>query len=594
MFGTAGNRFWRGVREPWELLGRMRHVQPLWSRYWRTVLVQATLTLVAGGAVFWVGKQGAEAWNDAFGPDEIENAAPVAAGGVGSSTPATGTEAGRAGGTAGGAGLPPSTFSPPDPGKTEPPREPARHGPSRRTGTPPPPPGPPAGSKAPAPPAPPAAATTGPSASPEEAASDEKDSDDEEKDEESPAGDEEAADSDLEAKIAALQKAPAEERSKRTAELVAAAIQKAKKEAARGQHRTSGKDQGKDAAEELKEDREAVTEKIGDLTTAAEALAQESPGNVGKARRARRSLERELNEVEKDARKLEAKGAAPLDDAEKAKLLRARTALQVAHRHERGLVGRLGALLALLAAIYASLGIAQTGVLALSRDFHDALSRELSLLVHVAPEDPPMRPKIRLDLPWVRRKANRRAQFFLGFLPGTVLISIVGWLVPPHRTLTTVLTALWAAYWWMVMTAGQSARAWSPPETTPRPWYLRAWFGATEKVFLLRPFNWFGRIWERMAKRFYGPSERVEEQSLEFAGLALSRALTLIPVVKLLLRPLFPVSAARLLVEHATTARLPVPVTATEVADAALHAPDPEARAHSGLALEPSSVANRR
>jgi hypothetical protein len=143
----------------------------------------------------------------------------------------------------------------------------------------------------------------------------------------------------------------------------------------------------------------------------------------------------------------------------------------------------------------------------------------------------------------------------------------------------------------MVMTAGQSARAWSPPETTPRPWYLRSWFALTERVFLFRwglP-RWWGRIWERFARRFYGPSERVEEQPLEFAGLALSRALTLVPVVKLLLRPLFPVCAAHLLVEHAAAARLPVPVTAAEVADAAAHAPDPEARAHSGVATPSAS-----
>ena len=290
--------------------------------------------------------------------------------------------------------------------------------------------------------------------------------------------------------------------------------------------------------------------------------------------------------MEKDQQKLERRGAAPLTEAERAKLARARAALQVVHRHERGLAGRLGALLALLAALYGSLAIAQTGVLALSRDFHDALSRDLSLLVHVAPEDPPMRPKIRLDVPWVRRKANRRAQFFLGFLPGTILITIVGWFVPPHRTLTTVLTAIWAAYWWMVMTAGQSARAWTPPETTPRPWNLRAWFAMTDRVFLFRwgPFRWWGKIWERFARRFYGPSERVEEQPYEFAGLALSRALLLVPVLKLLLRPIFSVAAAHLLVEHAATARLPVPVTASEVADAAAHAPDPEARTHSGVA----------
>ena len=327
-------------------------------------------------------------------------------------------------------------------------------------------------------------------------------------------------------------------------------------------------------------------DKLEELTLAAETLAQATPSEAGEARKARRHLEKELDGVERDAQRLERRGAAALTDAERARLGHARAALQIVRRHERGLAGRLGAVLALLAAIYASLGIAQVGVLALSRDFHDALSRDLSLLVQLAPEDPPMRPKIRLDVPWVRRKANRRARFFLGFLPGTVLITLVGRLVPPHRILTTVLTALWAAYWWMVMTAGQSARAWSPPETTPRPWYLRAWFAMTDRVFLFRwgPFLWWGKIWERFARRFYGPSERVEEQPFEFAGLSLSRALLLVPVLKLLLRPIFSVAVARLLVEHAAAARLPVAVTAAEVADAATHAPDPEARAHSGVA----------
>jgi hypothetical protein len=399
-------------------------------------------------------------------------------------------------------------------------------------------------------------------------------------------GDEESADPALEEKIKALQAASPEERSKRTAELVAAAVQKAQTEATRAQKRAERhKGTGNDAAAELVEDRQDVTEKLGDLTIAAEALARQPPSATGKARKARQRLERELKELEKDQEKLERRGAPPLTEEERAKLARAHAALQLAHKHERGLAGRLGAVLALLAAFYASLAIAQTGVLALSRDFHDVLSRDLSLLVHVAPEDPPIRPKIRLDVPWVRRKASRRAWGFLGFLPGTVLITIVGWLVPPHRTLTAVLTAMWAAYWWMVMTAGQSARAWTPPDSTPRPWYLRAWFALIDRVFLFRwgPFRWWGRVWERIARRFYGPSERVQEQPYEFAGLGFSRVLLLVPVLKLLLRPIFSVAAARLLVEHAATARLPVPVSAAEVAAAAARAPDPDARMHSGV-----------
>src|SRR6516225_1798570 len=88
---TTLGRFWRGLREPWELLVRMRQEQPLWARYWRIVLVQAGLTVVAGLVVLFVVKQGAEAWNDAFGPDEAPEAtAPAIAGG------APGTDATRA------------------------------------------------------------------------------------------------------------------------------------------------------------------------------------------------------------------------------------------------------------------------------------------------------------------------------------------------------------------------------------------------------------------------------------------------------------------------------------------------------------------
>jgi len=555
MFGSAGDRFWAGVREPWELLGRMRADRPLWRRYWRTVLFQAALTLVAGGAVFWVGKQGAEAWNDAFGPEEPAEAVTPAA----SVAPAT-----------------------------------PRQGPPQAPSVPAvvPLPAPPQGSRRPAAadrapppdPAPGHPAASAPGASGREPpVVDKHASADPEADEDSGSADM-SDDASLEKQIEALKNAPPAERAKRTAELVAAAIARAKTEAGGAKH--SGKmGKGSDPAQDLAEARSDVTETIDALALEAEALASVPAGKVGESRHARRKLERQLDDVEREAAALARQGAAPLSSAERARLDHARASLAVARRHERGFAGRLGAVLALLAAIYASLGIAQTGILSLSRDFHDVLSRDLSLLVQVAPEDPPMRPKVRLDVPWVRRKANRRAQFFLGFLPGQALISLFAKFVPPHRVLATVLTTIWASYWWMVMTAGQSARAWSPPESTPRPWYLRAWFALTDRVILFRwalPRMW-GRLWERFSRRFYGPAERVAEQPLEFAGLALSRALTLFPVVKLLLRPLFPVCAAHLLVEHAATARLPVAVTAAEVADAAAHAPDPEARAHSGV-----------
>ena len=601
-------RFWRGVREPWLLLARMRRHPALWVRYWRIVSVQAVAALLAGFLVFWVGKQGAEAWRDAFGSDEApEVAAPRTADtqrASGSSAPAPASAAAPE--------ATPST-SPPASGPAAP-GTPGRSG-GRRTGEPKEPAGrsaSPSSSSRAAPvtpgepgaprtsaPAEPEGGSTSAAAEPSRAApgatssekvgaarppdrQDDDDADEDEKDDEEEA-DDDGAPAGLQARIEALKKAPPEERGARTAELVAAALAKAQAEARRAERAGKGKGDGSDKAD-LAEERQDLKDEIGQLASASEVLAREPPDGSGEARKARKRLERRLDALQKEASRLEKRGAPPLSDAERAQLDRARTALRTVRRHERGLAGRFGALVALIAALYASLGIAQTAILALSRDFHDVLSRELSLLVHVAPEDPPMRPRIRLDLPWVRRKANRRAQFFLGFLPGQLLISAMGALFPIKHLVVTALTTVWAAYWWTVMTAGQSARAWTPPESTPRPWYLRGWFWLTDRVFFFRwgvPRAW-GRIWERFARRFYGPSERVEEQPLEFAGLALSRAVLLIPGLKLLFRPLFPVCAAHLLVEHAAQARLPVPVTAAEVADAAAHAPDAEARAHSG------------
>src|SRR5262245_28617712 len=488
MLETALSRFWRGVREPWELLGRMRHHRALWRRYWRTVLVQAALTLVAGLAVFWVAKEGAEAWRDAFGPDDLEESSAPAVAGSGSTAPARAPDAKSPAASPGSQTSPrteDTSASPPGGARepTETRQRPAGTPPSRpgargKSAPVPPAAPPPAGDPqhAPPPPTPPpgeAPRATAPSTGGESV--EEREEDEEETRDGEEGGGMAAA---LEEKIKALQDSPPEQRGKRTAELVAAAVEKAKQEATRAQRRAEerkAKGKGDEAKDELAEEREGVSEKLTELTIAAEALAHDTKSS-GEVRRARRRLERELSEVEKEARALEKRGAPPLTEQDRARLERARTALYTAHRHERGLAGRIGAVLALLAAIYASLGIAQTGILALSRDFHDQLSRDLSLLVNVAPEDPPMRPKVRLDIPWLRRKTKRRVRFFIGFLPGAILINIVARLVPPHRMVTTVLTALWAAYWWMVMTAGQSARAWTPPETTQMPWYLRGWF----------------------------------------------------------------------------------------------------------------------
>ncbi|HEY1335530.1 MAG TPA: hypothetical protein VGF31_14810, partial [Myxococcaceae bacterium] len=210
MGGTALDRFWRGVREPWELLAWMRRDRPLWRRYWRTVFIQAALTLMAGLAVFWLFKHGEDAWHDAFGPEEVQEASASPVGAPGdhdaAETPASssGTE-----------GAPARAHETP---RLTP------HGKRGASQTPPPVPPPPTAPTAVPPTAAPPEAHAG---APKQAAED----DDADEDEDASKDADEDLEATVEQKAKALEQAPPEERGKRTAELVAAALAQAKKEA---------------------------------------------------------------------------------------------------------------------------------------------------------------------------------------------------------------------------------------------------------------------------------------------------------------------------------------------------------------------------
>jgi hypothetical protein len=207
--------------------------------------------------------------------------------------------------------------------------------------------------------------------------------------------------------------------------------------------------------------------------------------------------------------------------------------------------------LALVLSIYGALSLVQAAVIALSRDYHAAIARDASLLLGVSPEDPPLKPRIRLNVAWIRRKLKQRTRSLLVFLPGVALISIAALALPERALVTSVLTSVWAAYWWVVWTASKSARAWEREGVARPPWFLRLWHRYLSRLPLL---GWMTRafeaLWARLTRSAFSPAEAVESQPAEFAGLAAARALQLVPLVKLFVRPLVPVAAARLLAER--------------------------------------------
>jgi hypothetical protein len=205
-------------------------------------------------------------------------------------------------------------------------------------------------------------------------------------------------------------------------------------------------------------------------------------------------------------------------------------------------------------ALFSALQMAQWIVIALSRDYHDALSREASLRANVTPEDEPLTPRVRLDVAWVRRKLKRRWRAFVVFATGVPAIACVQ-LVPGGRELFPWLLSAWGAWWFVVFTASKSAQAWEDGAPRP-PWFLRGLAWLSERIPLLRwgLLRGYASVWTTFTRPVFSPVACTERQPWPFAGLALTRALSALPLIRCFLRPLIPVAAAHLLQAHRAAA----------------------------------------
>ena len=204
------------------------------------------------------------------------------------------------------------------------------------------------------------------------------------------------------------------------------------------------------------------------------------------------------------------------------------------------------------AALFSALQVAQWIVIALSRDYHTAVSRELSLRVGLVPEDEALTPRVRLNLPWLRTKLGRRWRGMLMFVLGMPPLWVIRRVVPGGEYLFAVLVAVWGAWWFVVFTAGKTARAWAEPDAR-EPWYLRGWSGLTSRFALFRwaLFGVYGSLLTTFTRPAFSPAATVERQPWTLSGLAVVRALALLPPLKCFLRPLVSVSAMYLLEQEA-------------------------------------------
>jgi hypothetical protein len=210
--------------------------------------------------------------------------------------------------------------------------------------------------------------------------------------------------------------------------------------------------------------------------------------------------------------------------------------------------------------LYGVLCVVEWVVIALSRDFHDEISRVASLAVGVPPEDPPLQPRVRVDLRWGWRKLKRRIHGALIFILGLPMLALALLVPVAGDVLYSLAVAGWGFYWVCVFTVGRTAFAWVDQD--PRePWFLALWTALQARTSLLR--WWLPRVFLRWWRYVTGvamrPAALLERIPWEAAGLGLVRLAGGVPVLYLLIRPFIPVAAALLLKQHGllTTARGP-------------------------------------
>ncbi|RKH75466.1 hypothetical protein D7X99_38205 [Corallococcus sp. AB032C] len=196
------------------------------------------------------------------------------------------------------------------------------------------------------------------------------------------------------------------------------------------------------------------------------------------------------------------------------------------------------------ALFFGSLSAVQWIVVALSRDYHTVLSREASLATGVPPEDPEISPRVRLNVPWLRAKFQRRWRAFMLFLVGIPAILLLCIPLCWFPKSFTILSSVWGFWWLLVFTAAKSDRAWMAPVTRP-PWFVRVW--SALPALHVGPLRSYAARLARRSEGVAAPIAVVERQPWVFAGLALTRFVGSIPPFRCFTRPFIPVASAHLI-----------------------------------------------
>ena len=201
--------------------------------------------------------------------------------------------------------------------------------------------------------------------------------------------------------------------------------------------------------------------------------------------------------------------------------------------------------------LYATISGVEWAVIAVSRDYHAAIARDVEILTGLVPDDEKA-PRLRIDFTWLRKRFRDKLRGTFVFASLVPFLGMVSWIPVIGPALSGLLLTAWGVYWSGVFAAAKTSHGWKDEARAPDPIFLRSWDRVTD--VLPGAVRWapltYGRIVRRSTKSLFAPASRLEARPWELTGLSLARTLRHIPGLYLTMRPFYGVAAAHVLVAH--------------------------------------------
>jgi hypothetical protein len=198
--------------------------------------------------------------------------------------------------------------------------------------------------------------------------------------------------------------------------------------------------------------------------------------------------------------------------------------------------------------VLGALGVIEWILVWIGREHQDWIAYETSILTGVPGEEPPAPPRLRLDAGWLRLKLWRAIRFVLFLALGAPVGWLVGKIPFAGAWLGVAIEGAWTIYWADVFAIANTFLAWEPLAPGEAPWFIRVLEPIARIPVVGLPARLYARVLAFATRKVWPACMAFERTPWESTGLATARAIASVPLVYLVLRPMFGPAATHALI----------------------------------------------